>query len=95
MKHLQVIIVRQTVSEGYYVMMKGHEKNPEFKSVVTNRISDYKEAYQIAHAIGTALALAKNTVQVLNDKYAQPFGDAYCEHMAFKKLEVYSENRNF
>jgi hypothetical protein len=90
-KHIEVIIMKQNVAGGFYLGLRGHAKNPKFKSFISERIPEYKAAYNLAHVVGTALALAGNAVQVLNDQYAEEDGNAYCEHMAFNSLQVFQE----
>ena len=84
---LQVIITKQTVSEGFYIMMRGHAPNPKFKSCISHRL-DYKTAYWTALGIASALSLAGNEAKVVNDQWAEQDGRDFCELMAFENLET-------
>jgi len=88
MKSVEVIIMKQTVSEGYYVYIRGHPKNPEFKSCLTKRLATYKDAYDTAHIVADTLIVTGNIVELKNDKYAAQDGFDYCEKMAFENLRV-------
>lgn len=88
MNTLEVIIAKQTVSEGFYIMMRGHTSNPEFKSCVSTRLKSYEEAFWVSHTVVSALRMAGHEVAHLNDVWALKDANAYCEHMAFESLGV-------
>jgi hypothetical protein len=85
---LQVIIAKQTVSEGFFVMLRGHKPNSEFKSFVSRRLPDYQSAFWSAQEIAHALILTGNETKLVNDRWAADDGKTFCELMAFEKLDT-------
>ena len=88
---IQVIIAKEIVSEGFYIEMYGHMPNPKFKSFIGGRLHRYKEAYQAAHWIESALTLVGHKAEVVNDQWAEQDGKDFCDLMAFENLKTYRE----
>lgn len=91
MKQIQIIIIKQTVSEGFYIMMRGHMPNEAFKSFLSIRLPTYKDAYNQALVIGHAVQLLGNEVKLLNDKSAEIDAKEFCDYMAFVQFETFKE----
>lgn len=88
MRKIDVFITKQTVSDGFYVMMRGHYPNPKFASIVSNRLTTYEEAYRMGKTIDNVVSLLGNEVRLGNDRWAAQDGEIYCDHMAFEPLET-------
>lgn len=87
MKKIELII-KQTLFDGFYVMMRGHYPNPEFGSIVSDRLSTYEEAWKLTACLDRAVSLLGNDVRRFNDRYAEAAGITFCDRMAFERLET-------
>jgi hypothetical protein len=65
--NIELIIVAQTVSDGYYILMRGHRPNPKFNQVVSDRINHYSEALKLGSSILMIVEALGNQVRLVND----------------------------
>lgn len=89
MRKIEVIISKQTVSEGFYIMIRGHFPNPSFKSIVSERQTTYKDAFWLAKTVCRVVSLMGDEAVEMNDRWVETDGRAFCSEMAFEQLPTW------